>query len=551
MNHYRLRQIIPLLGLLALLLASRTATPAHAQAASCQVTYTANQWNTGFTADVKITNNTAAAIQGWTLTWTFANGQQVTGAWNATLSQSGAAVTASSPAGHWNGTIAANGGSVSFGFQATHLGTNTTPTDFAVNGIACNTPHEATHTPTSTRTVPVNTPTSTHTIPANTPTATTPLDTPTSTATSHTPGTCQVVYSANQWGNGFTAEIKITNHASTVISGWSLTWRYENGQQVTSAWNATLSQSGTEVTASNPASHWNGTIAAHGGSVSFGIQGTHTGVNLPPAGFALNGVACGGNPSATHTPTSTGPTDVPTHTNTPAITATHTPTPSATPTGGFYDDLNQYNTGMWTKADGWTNGDPFNAGWRADHISFANGIMTITLDNRTCPSGCSNRPYASGEYRRNVMTTHGLYEVRLKAAKGSGIVGGSFFVYTGPSDNQPWDEIDIEILGKDTTKMQTNYFTNGVGGHETMIDLGFDAADDFHTYGFEFRPGYIKWYVDGVLVHTETGTRGPLPTHPMKLMMNFWPGIGVDSWLGPFNYTGPLYQQVDWIRYTP
>ncbi|GAB4108896.1 MAG: hypothetical protein OHK0022_61150 [Roseiflexaceae bacterium] len=116
---------------------------------------------------------------------------------------------------------------------------------------------------------------------------------------------------------------------------------------------------------------------------------------------------------------------------------------------------------------------------------------------------------------------------------------------------RPWDEIDIEILGKDTTKMQTNYYTNGVGGHETMIDLGFDAALDFHTYAFEWTPTSIKWYVDGVLVHSENGSRGPLPTHAGKLMMNIWPGIGVDSWLGPFNYSGPLSQQVDWVRYTP
>ena len=33
--------------------------------------------------------------------------------------------------------------------------------------------------------------------------------------------------------------------------------------------------------------------------------------------------------------------------------------------------------------------------------------------------------------------------------------------------------------------------------------------------------------------------------------MNLWPGIGVDSWLNAFSYTGPLYQQVSWIKYTP
>jgi beta-glucanase (GH16 family) len=285
--------------------------------------------------------------------------------------------------------------------------------------------------------------------------------------------------------------------------------------------------------------------------------------------FEIGGPCSGGsNPTATRTPTQpAGPTATRTRTPTqgtgPTATRTRTPTqrsitntptrtstPSNTPTGGWLDNLDSYNTGMWTKADGWTNGDPFNVGWRADHINFANGIMTITLNNQTCPSGCSNRPYASGEYRRNVLSGYGLYEGRFKSAKASGTVS-SLFTYTGPSDNQPWDEIDFEVLGKNTSQMQLNYFTNGVGGHETIINLGFDSSAGFHTYGIEYRQTFIKWYVDGVLVHTETGSRGALPSHNMKFMMNLWPGIGVDSWLGPFTYTGPLQQQFDWLKYTP
>jgi endo-1,3-1,4-beta-glycanase ExoK len=287
--------------------------------------------------------------------------------------------------------------------------------------------------------------------------------------------------------------------------------------------------------------------------------------NFPWGHFEAAGTGGTPVPTATRTNTSVptrtntpgGPTNTPTRTPTrtntpggPANTPTRTPTRTNTPPGGFLDNLDSYNTSLWTKADGWTNGNPFNVGWRADHINFSGGIMTLTLDNQTCPSGCSNRPYASGEYRRNVLTGYGLYEARFKAAKASGIVS-SLFTYTGASDGQPWDEIDIEILGKDTTRMQTNYFTNGVGGHETLINLGFDASLGFHTYGIEYRATRINWYVDGVLVHTENGSRGPLPSHNMKLMMNLWPGIGVDSWLGPFTYTGPLRQQVDWVKYTP
>jgi endo-1,3-1,4-beta-glycanase ExoK len=214
--------------------------------------------------------------------------------------------------------------------------------------------------------------------------------------------------------------------------------------------------------------------------------------------------------------------------------------------GSFGDNLNSYDTSRWMKADGWTNGGVFNCGWRADHSTFSGGLMTLQLDNATCPSGCSGKPYASDEYRTNDVYGYGTYTVHMRAAKGSGIVS-SFFTYNG----SPWDEIDIEFLGKDTTKMQTNYFTNGVGGHETLINLGFDASAALHTYTFVWQSGSIKWYVDGVLVLTETGTRGPLPTNPGKIMMNLWPGTGVDSWLGPFTYTGPITAQYDSIQYAP
>ncbi|MEV8372113.1 glycoside hydrolase family 16 protein [Kribbella sp. NPDC056861] len=219
--------------------------------------------------------------------------------------------------------------------------------------------------------------------------------------------------------------------------------------------------------------------------------------------------------------------------------------------GSFVDNFDGFDTGRWHKADGWSNGSMFNVGWRADHVWFNGGVAGINLDTATCPGGCSGKPYASGEYRTNDLLSYGRFEVRMKAVKASGTVTG-FFTYTGSSDGQPWDEIDIEILGKNTTQLQTNYFTNGVGGHETIINLGFDAAAGYHDYAIEWwNQGTINWFVDGRLVHQENGSRGPLPTHPQRLMLNLWPGIGVDGWLGPFNYPGtPLTAFFDSAKYT-
>jgi beta-glucanase (GH16 family) len=217
--------------------------------------------------------------------------------------------------------------------------------------------------------------------------------------------------------------------------------------------------------------------------------------------------------------------------------------------GSFSDGLDSLNSSRWYKADGYSNGGVFNSGWRGDHVTFGGGAMTLTLDNASCPSGCSGKPYASGEFRTTDMYSYGRFETTMMAARGSGVVS-SFFTYTGSSDNQPWDEIDVEILGKNTTQAQLNYFTNGTGGHEKLISLGFDAASGYHRYGFEWKSDTITWFVDGKQVHQENGSRGALPTHPQRIMTNLWPGTGVDSWLGPFTYSGPLTARYDSISYT-
>jgi cellulase/cellobiase CelA1 len=81
--------------------------------------------------------------------------------------------------------------------------------------------------------------------------------------------TCRVTYTANTWNSGFTADITITS--TTAVSGWNLTWTRPGNQQVTNAWNATMSQSGTQVTARN--APYNATIAA-GATTTFGLQAT-------------------------------------------------------------------------------------------------------------------------------------------------------------------------------------------------------------------------------------------------------------------------------------
>ncbi|MFC3350521.1 cellulose binding domain-containing protein [Streptomyces echinoruber] len=101
---------------------------------ACKVAYTAGTWQGGFTADVTVSNTGTSAVDGWKLAFTLPSGQRITNAWNATVSPSSGAVTATGLA---HNSQIAPGASQTFGFQGTYSGTFAKPDAFSLNGTAC------------------------------------------------------------------------------------------------------------------------------------------------------------------------------------------------------------------------------------------------------------------------------------------------------------------------------------------------------------------------------------------------------------------------------
>jgi hypothetical protein len=103
-------------------------------------------------------------------------------------------------------------------------------------------------------------------------------------------GTCHVTYTkSSEWPGGFTAEVTIGNTGATPVNSWSVAFSFSGDQKITNGWNATVSQSGSAVTATNAAYN---AIIAPAGSTSFGFQGTYTSNDTPPTAFTLNGASC-------------------------------------------------------------------------------------------------------------------------------------------------------------------------------------------------------------------------------------------------------------------
>jgi beta-glucanase (GH16 family) len=106
-----------------------------------------------------------------------------------------------------------------------------------------------------------------------------------------------------------------------------------------------------------------------------------------------------------------------------------------------------------------------------------------------------------------------------------------FFTYAGQEGGARPHEIDIEILGRNTERLEVTLHQGG-GSTGKKLALPFDSADGFHTYGFEWKPDGVSWYVDGKLIHKETKGRALRIDRPQQLMISLWASERLHRWVG-------------------
>lgn len=138
------------------------------------------------------------------------------------------------------------------------------------------------------------------------------------------------------------------------------------------------------------------------------------------------------------------------------------------------------------------------------------------------------RSFSSASIVTEEKFLYGKFSVELKPANVSGLITGVFL-----HRNSPHQEIDIEFLGKDTTKMLINVFYNpgeegtkleyGYRGTPVIIDLGFDSSKNFHKYSIEWYPNFIQWKVDEKIVYKRlVWNPTPIPNLPLEFNINLW-----------------------------
>ncbi|THV27305.1 cellulose-binding domain-containing protein [Glycomyces paridis] len=110
---------------------------------------------------------------------------------------------------------------------------------------------------------------------------TTPGEEPTTPDDETTPpptgsGCTAVVDVVNEWNGGWQGNVLVTA-GSGAVSGWTVSWTWPAGQRITSSWNASVTSSGSTVTATDVG--WNGTVQAGQTSNVFGFVGSGAAVS--------------------------------------------------------------------------------------------------------------------------------------------------------------------------------------------------------------------------------------------------------------------------------
>ncbi len=278
-------------------------------------------------------------------------------------------------------------------------------------------------------------------------------------------------------------------------------------------------------------------------------------------------------PTATRTPTSTTvpptATRTPTRTNTPVPpTATRTPTATNTPVSPgrtllFSDDFDgsAINTGNWTTCYWWDdNGCTIATNnelewYQPGNVVVSNGTLKLTAQKQTV-TGSDGKTY---DYTSGVVTSgrakwqdsasdkfafqYGYAEIRAKMPAGKGL-WPSFWMLSADQDWPP--EIDAMTMIGQSPNVANFAVSYGTDGSQTSAWTGPDFTAGWHTFGVDWQPDKMVWYVDGVERWRITDP-AHIPAEPMYLVLNL--AVGGD-WPGsPDRHTAfPSAFEVDYVK---
>ncbi|MCQ1835348.1 glycoside hydrolase family 16 protein [Neorhizobium galegae] len=210
----------------------------------------------------------------------------------------------------------------------------------------------------------------------------------------------------------------------------------------------------------------------------------------------------------------------------------------------FVENFDSLDRSVWYVSDGWNNGKHQNCTWSKKQVKVEGGALQLSFTG----DKTGDRDFACGEIQTKARFGYGTYEVRMKSATGSGL-NSAFFTYIGPTDKKPHDEIDFEVLGKNTGQVQLNQYVSAKGNNEKLVPVAGGADQGFNDYAFIWEESRLRYFVNGKLLH-EVTDKTKIPQNPQKIFLSLWGTDTLKQWMGAFSYTQPTSMTVDRISFT-
>lgn len=200
-------------------------------------------------------------------------------------------------------------------------------------------------------------------------------------------------------------------------------------------------------------------------------------------------------------------------------------TAAAARTGDFRDEFTSLDATRWTLVDrqaGRGRVVPANVG-------VAGGQLAVKL-----PAGTLQ----GGEIRTNAAYRFGTYRARMKIADAPSALT-AFYLYGTPDYAR---EIDIELFNDSSRRIMFTTYSGGAQTNTRTHVLPFDPRADFHVYEIDYRPGSVRFLVDGAVL--QEWSKGVT-----RAAMNLFVTVWFPSWLEGTLPASDRTTYVDWIDF--
>ncbi len=213
-------------------------------------------------------------------------------------------------------------------------------------------------------------------------------------------------------------------------------------------------------------------------------------------------------------------------------------------------DTNKWTVGMYW----WQGRQP--AWFNPQNVMVQNGQLHLTMRREVVPAEMRSKgyhDYSSAALHTKARSSYGYYEVKARPMNSGG--SSSFWFQQEDSKVFPgWaTEVDVfELCGKSAVHDRRYYMTLHVSATPeekrhwqvgSYWESPWRFAHDYHVFGFDWDREELRWYIDGVLVHTVQNTHWH---HPLFLIFD---SETMPEWFGmPDSADLPSTFSIEYVR---